>query len=306
MRKLALLLATIFAAVVSYAAPRHVRGMSMTNSDPASTRCEDHLIMNTDDSYQTFYGEESRTLPNEPLEVTASQNGGISVTKTTANEYSIKLCKAVVVDNQSDARNLLSQISLAIGSGKVTVNGPEREDGERWSTVIMISAPANSKLDLKVGNGGISLYKTLSEVAAHAINGGISLNGVHGTVNATAVNGGISIADSGGNVTARVQNGGISLVLPHSWQGGTLDASSVNGGISVDLPKDFSSPIEIATSQHTPISCDGLVCGLAQRTWDDERRYFRLGSGTPIVKATTENGGISIHDRGLNSSDDEI
>lgn len=299
-RSLLILPSCLLIAVV-WASPRHSHGLTIVNwSNGNSDNCEDQLQVSHDRMPAT-YAEEVRTLPNQPLEITASENGGIHVTDWNQPNYSIKLCKAAV---GADASQFLKSITLDINNGHVTVKAPTRDFGDRWTTAILIKAPAGAKLDLSVTNGGISLYKTNANATAHAVNGGIDLEGVHGTVSADAVNGGISVENSGGNVTARVQNGGISLKLGKSWEGGRLVASSENGGLSVEVPSNFASPLEVSASQHTSMECSAEICKKAQRTWDDERRYFRVGSGDPLVKVTTENGGVEISD--VRPGDDDI
>ena len=293
-RSLLLLLLFCFLTLMVWASPRrHSHGLTIVNwSNTNSENCEDQLQVSYDGMPAT-YAEETKTLPNQPLEVTASENGGIHVTDWNQPNFSIKLCKAAV---GADASEFLKSIKLDLSGGHLTVKTPARDFGDRWTTAILIKAPVGAKLDLSVTNGGITLYKTNANTTAHAVNGGIDLEGVHGTVNAEAVNGGISIENSSGNVTARVQNGGLDLKLGKSWVGGKLIASSENGGLEVEVPSNFASPIEVSTSQHTSMECSAEICKRAQRTWNDERRYFRLGSGEPVVKASTENGGVEISD----------
>ena len=300
-RFLVLLLPFCFFTVVLGASPRHSHGLTIVNwGNTNSENCEEQLQVSYDGMPAT-YAEETKTLPNQPLEVTASENGGIHVTDWDQPNFSIKLCKAAV---GADTTEFLKSVTLNLSGGRLTVKMPVRDFGDRWTTAILIKAPVGAKLDLSVTNGGITLYKTNANTTAHAVNGGIDLEGVHGTVNADAVNGGISIESSGGNVTARVQNGGINLKLGKSWEGGKLLASSENGGLSVEVPGNFASPLEVSASQQTSIECSAEICQKAQRTWDDDRRYFRLGSGEPVGKATTENGGVDITD--IRPGEDEI
>lgn len=296
-----LLLPFCFLTMIVWASPRHSHGLTIVNwGNTNSENCEDQLQVSYD-GIPTTCAEETKTLPNQPLQVTASENGGIRVTDWDQPNFSIKLCKAAV---GGDASEFLKSVTLDLNGGRLTIKTPMRDFGDRWTTAILIKAPAGAKLELSVTNGGITLYKTNANTVAHAVNGGIDLEGVHGTVSADAVNGGISVENSGGNVTARVQNGGIDLKLGKSWEGGKLLASSENGGLSVEVPSNFASPLEVSASQHTSIECSAEICQKAQRTWDDDHRYFRLGTGQPVVRATTENGGVDISD--VRPGEDEI
>lgn len=292
-RRQLLVLPFCFMTAMVWASPRHSHGLTIVNlSHVSSDNCEDQLQVSSDSTPAT-YAEDTQALPNQPLTVTASENGGIRVSDWNQPNYSIKLCKAAV---GADASEILKSISLSVTGGNVSVKAPARDFGDLWTTSIIIKAPAGAKVDLSVTNGGIALYHTNATTTAHAVNGGIDLEGVHGTVEAEAVNGGISVDNSSGNVTARVENGGLDLKLGKSWEGGKLVASSENGGLSVEVPSNFASPIEVSASQHTSMECSAEICKKAERTWDDERRYFRLGSGDPVVKASTENGGVEISD----------
>ena len=290
-RRFLLCLLTISLAAPLGAQRRHSHSININRLGfRGNDICEDQLMI-SEDGEPGIYAEETRSLANQPLNVTASKNGGVSVTDWDQPQFSIKLCKAAAGEN---AKELLSQISLSVDGGRISVNGPEFQSD--WSASILIKAPAGAKLELHAKNGGISLFKTNATVTAHAVNGGIALAHVHGTVDAEARNGGISVDDSGGNVIARVENGGISLRLGSSWDGGKLVASSENGGINVELPGDFRSSLELAGSGHSYMECHAQACDHGQRTWDDEHRYFRIGSGEPVVKASTENGSVEVSD----------
>ena len=73
--------------------------------------------------------------------------------------------------------------------------------------------------------------------------------------------------------------------------------------MSITIPKNFSSGVEVSGSEYVSIVCRGEVCNGGQRTWENGRKMFRLGSGTAQIKATTVNGGIAISERGRQSTD---
>lgn len=97
---------------------------------------------------------------------------------------------------------------------------------------------------------------------------------------------------------AAVQNGGLSLTLPERWEGKGLDAHARNGGLVVSVPKNFNAGLEIIASEHTSIICKDSVCDEGQRTWDGGHKTFRMGGSNPQIRATTDNGGIVIEERG--------
>src|SRR5207302_4505745 len=105
-----------------------------------------------------------KNLPNQPLTVTASKNGGIHVRNWEKAEFGITVCKAAAGNSDAEAQRMPSQISLSAQNGVVTVTGPERQtsdddNGPVWTASLLIFAPVGSTMDLSAHNGGISLTR---------------------------------------------------------------------------------------------------------------------------------------------------
>ena len=266
------------------------------NDDSASDDCREHLRVYNDDYRASVRDEEVKNIPNQPLTITAEHNGGIQVTTWDKPEVSLKLCKQVAVDDESEGRKLLAETHLEINGSKVSVRSPE-ENHHYMGTLLLVKAPRNADLNLNVHNGGVSLTNFTGTAEAHAENGGISFRRSNGKLTAEAENGGISIKDCGGDVNAKVENGGLSIALPERWEGKGLEAHARNGGLVVSLPKTFAGGLEVVASDHTSIICKGNACDAGERTWDSGHKMFRMGGTNPQVRATTENGGIVIQDR---------
>jgi len=267
------------------------------NDDSASDDCRDHLRVYNDDYRANVRDEEVKTIPGQPLTITAEHNGGIQVSTWDRPEVSLKLCKQVAVDDESEGRKLLAETHLEINGSKISVHAPE-ENSHYLGTVLLVKAPRNAELNLNVHNGGVSLNNFTGTAEAHAENGGISFRRSSGKLTAEAENGGISIKDCGGDVNAKVENGGLSIALPERWEGKGLEAHARNGGLVVSLPKTFAGGLEVMASEHTSIICKGNACDAGERTWDSGHKLFRMGGANPQVRATTENGGIVIEERG--------
>jgi DUF4097 and DUF4098 domain-containing protein YvlB len=284
--------------VLAHAGERHNRGGSAVtmNDDSASDDCRDHLRVGNDDYRASVRDEEVKTIPNQPLIITAEHNGGIQVTTWDKPEFSLKLCKQVAADNENQGRKLLAETHLEINGSKVSIHAPD-EDDYSLGTLLLVKAPRNADLNLNVHNGGVSLTNFTGTAEAHAENGGISFRRSNGKLTAEAENGGISIKDCGGDVNAKVENGGLSIALPERWEGKGLEAHARNGGLVVSLPKTFAGGLEVVASEHTSIICKGNACDAGERTWDSGHKLFRMGGPNPQVRATTENGGIVIQDR---------
>jgi hypothetical protein len=285
--------------LLAHAGERHNHGGSTVtmNDDSSSDDCREHLRVGNTDYRANVRDEETKTVPNQPLTITAEQNGGIQVTTWENPEISLKLCKQVAADDESTGRKLLAETHLEINGSKISIHVPQENDYS-LGTLLLVKAPKNANLNLSVHNGGVSLTSFTGTAEAHAENGGISFRRSSGKLIAEAENGGISIKDCGGDVTAKVENGGLSIALPEHWEGKGLEAHARNGGLVVSLPKTFNGGLEVVASEHTSIVCKDDVCNGGERTWDNGHKLFRMGGANPQVRATTENGGIVIEERG--------
>ena len=266
------------------------------NDDSASDDCKDHLRVSDDDYRSNVRDEETKTVSNQPLTITAEHNGGIQVTNWDKPDIALKLCKQIAIDDEGEGRRLLAETRLEINGSSISVHAPEG-DHHSLGTLLLVRAPRGANLNLTVHNGGVSLNGFDGTAEAHAQNGGISFRRSTGKLTAEAQNGGISIKDCGGEVNAQVQNGGLSITLPERWEGKGLDAHAHNGGLVVSLPKTFNGGLEVVASEHTSIICKDDVCSAGERTWDNGQKMFRIGGSNPQVRATTENGGIVIKER---------
>lgn len=300
MKKLVLLAAGLFLCSAFAAAQHkysHTSSVTMNDDNP-SDDCTERLHVYNDDFRTTVRDEESRSLPNQPLSITAEHNGGIHVTTWDKPEFSLKLCKQASVDDDAEGRRLLAETKLRVEGGSVSVNAPESDDHHSLGTLLLVKAPRDAKLDLRVHNGGVSLTNFTGTATAHAHNGGIALRRSTGKLSLEAQNGGISIKDCGGDIDANVQNGGISLNLPEHWEGKGLEAHTRNGGLVVVVPKNLSSGVEVSGSNYTSIICKGDACDGAERTWDSGHKILRFGGSNLQIRATTINGGIVVEARG--------
>src|SRR5262249_24627262 len=263
----------------------------------ASDDCRDHLHMNDTDYRSTIRDEEVKSVANQPLTITAAENGGIMVTTWDKPEVSLKLCKQIAVDDEGEGSKLLSAIHLEISGASISVRTPSGH-GYSLGTVLLVKAPKDANLNLNVQNGGVSLTSFTGTATAHAQNGGISFKRSTGKLTAEAENGGISIRDCGGEVNAQVENGGLSIMLPERWEDKGLEAHARNGGLVVSVPKNFNGGLEVVASEHTSIVCKDDICSAGERTWDNGHKRFRMGGANPQVRARTDNGGIVIEERG--------
>jgi DUF4097 and DUF4098 domain-containing protein YvlB len=287
----------VLGVVLMYAGEYRASNISTTSYENAtSDNCSDHFQLHQGEFATVVSGEETRMIANQPLSIRAEKNGGIRVTTWDGPEFSVKLCKQVAADNESEARKILDETKLAVEGPAVSVAAPDGPNHSNVATLLLVKAPRDASVNLKVKHGGASLYRFSGTAEAETTNGGISLKNSTGKLTVRAKNGGVSIRDCGGDVSATVANGGVSIALPERWEGKGLEAHTQNGGLSISIPENFSSGLEVVTAEHVGLVCRGTACQNAQKTSANGRQTLRLGSGEPQIRATTQNGGVVIKD----------
>src|SRR6476469_10972623 len=107
------------------------------NDDSASDDCRDHLRVGDNDYRANVRDEEIKTVPNQPLTITAEHNGGIQVTTWDKPEVSLKLCKQIAVDDENEGRKLLADTRLEINGSKISILVPE-ENHHFLGTVLLV------------------------------------------------------------------------------------------------------------------------------------------------------------------------
>jgi DUF4097 and DUF4098 domain-containing protein YvlB len=266
---------------------RHSHGMSMNVPDEVRS-CSDIEI--DFDGKRPARAEESLTAAAGTLNISPPQNGHVHVVGSDAGQYSISVCKA------ARAESLLGRVKAAISGSELTISGPA--DGDDWVAFVLVQAPRGSTMNLSTHNGGISLDTVEGTFTARALNGPVSVKNSKGKIDVQTQNGPISFEGSGGDLRLVTQNGPIDIDLNGSaWEGRGLDAKAQNGPLAVSVPSSYQSGVEVSASGHSPFSCSSDVCGKGERTWDDEGRRVQLGTGAPVVKASTVNGPVAVSAR---------
>ncbi len=209
-------------------------------------------------------------------QVDASPNGSIEVTGWGRNEIRV-LAKVLGRARTDDiAESLVSEVRISMDGMALDADGPKTERRESWSVSYRISVPHAADLDL------------------NTVNGGITVEDVRGDIEFSATNGGVSLMDVGGSVSGRTTNGGLKVQLSgDSWDGEGLDVRTTNGGIVLVIPDEFNAELESATtnggiSVDFPVTVSGRI---------NRRLRTTLGSGGPLLRAITTNGGVTIKKR---------
>src|SRR6476646_7542753 len=144
----------LFIALARAGEHRNWSGSTVTmNDDSASDDCRDHLRVGNNDYRANVRDEEIKTIPNQPMTIKAEHNGGIQVTTWDKPEISLKLCKQIAVDDESEGRRLLADTRLEINGAKISIHTPE-PDHHFLGTVLLVKTPKAANLNLSVQHGG--------------------------------------------------------------------------------------------------------------------------------------------------------
>jgi DUF4097 and DUF4098 domain-containing protein YvlB len=214
-------------------------------------------------------------LPAGPLNVDAGQNGGIVVEAWDRNDIRVRAIVRGRAREAARARELASQVQVQAGSGRVYATGPDYLRRESWSVSYRINVPRKNDLDLRGTNGGITIV------------------GVTGNMRFDTTNGGVRLQDVGGRVNGETRNGGLNVMLSgNRWDGEGLDVETSNGGVTLAIPDGYNAELETRTVNgglriDFPITVQGELTS---------RRGLSttLGSGGPLVRVRTTNGGVKI------------
>jgi hypothetical protein len=214
-----------------------------------------------------------QTLPARAnLRVDGRDNGGIEVIGWDRNEILVRSKIQARAGSESEAKELADGIRIET-SDEIRADGPSTRWRSQWSVSYEIYAPRRINLDLSANNGGIAISDVEGRIEFETTNGGVSLSGVAGDVRGSTSNGGVDVELTG-----------------DTWRGAGLDVRTTNGGIEMAIPPRYSARLETGTVNGGmdigfPVTIQGRL---------DRRLTTQLGSGGPLVRVTTTNGGVTL------------
>jgi hypothetical protein len=270
----------------------HSMSLSSGRHEPAAS-CSD-LHVRFDDQDAVMETEERTVTKAEAptLRVRPHANGGVQVQGWDKNNYLVTSCK-FASNEDGGAQRMLAQMTLSVGDGEVSTNGPS-DEGD-WTVYLLVRAPKAAVIDLETANGPLSFYTVDGQLTARATNGPITVRNFSGDADIRAANGPISITGSSGNLRIHTQNGPISINLTgKTWIGTGLTAEAQNGPLTLSVPSDYQSSFLVESSSRGPISCRASICDSARKTWDDEHRSIEFGGSPAIIRLSTVNGPVSV------------
>jgi hypothetical protein len=214
--------------------------------------------------------------PESKISVDGRENGGVAFHGWGRNEVRVVAMIQANADNDNQAEALAKQVRINTGGGRINAEGPSREGRSWWSVSYEIYVPTRSNLEAVTRNGGVSA------------------DDVEGDLDFRAMNGGIRVANVAGDVRGETTNGGISASLSgSSWRGKGLNLRTTNGGVNLTIPRGYNAQLETGTTNggmrvDFPITVKGLI---------GKRIQTQLGTGGPMVRVTTTNGGVRVTER---------
>lgn len=208
------------------------------------------------------------------MTIDGGQNGGVTVKGWDRSDAMVRTKIEAAAEDELGAKALLSQIFVDASTGMVAARGPVTTGkGQNWHTQFEIFVPRRADLNVKAHNGGIGI------------------SDVHGRIEFETVNGGVSLTRLGGDVEGKTANGGLTVTLAGDrWDGTKLDARTSNGGVTVNMPERYSANLETGTvngglNVDFPMTVRGQL---------GKRLSTVLGSGGPMIRVETTNGGVNI------------
>ena len=210
------------------------------------------------------------------LTVDSRPNGGIQVQGGDGNEVRLRVRIVANADSEAEARDIVGGVRLELGD-TVKAVGPQRSHESHWSASYRLEVPRGARLKLQADNGGLSLEGFDGDAELHTVNGGLHLEHVGGRVQGETVNGGIHVVLSG-----------------TQWQGEGLDLRTTNGGLNLSIPAGYNARLETGTV-NGGVRSDVPMTTLGRYTGG--RIETALGSGGPLVRVETTNGGLHVQRR---------
>src|SRR5579863_7158566 len=146
--------------------------------------------------------------------INPGQNGSIRVHGWNQGDVLVKACVQTAADTESEARALVSEVSITQGPGQIEPNGPSTNEHRYWGVSYEVWIPNASNLEMKANNGSIHVESVHGEIRFHTQNGSVHL------------------ADVGGDVDGSTTNGSLSIDLTgNAWKGSGLRAETTNGSV---------------------------------------------------------------------------
>ena len=226
-----------------------------------------------DDKYRECQIKESTIPATSSVNIDSGTNGGVQVKGWTRSDVLVRAKIETWAPTESEAKTMQGQVSVQTTGGQVRATSPDFGHDRGYSVSFEVFLPQRTDVAAKAHNGGIGIQDVRGRIEFQTTNGGVKLARLAGTVKGKTVNGGVNVELSGA-----------------TWDGDQFEVSTTNGGVNLQAPANYSARLETSTVNggfHTEL--DGTVRGSVGRNMS-----LTLGSGGPLIKLTTVNGGINL------------
>jgi DUF4097 and DUF4098 domain-containing protein YvlB len=244
--------------------------VAQTDDDEWVRRCE----RDEGDRERVCVVRVERVPARDLLRVDGGENGGASVAGWDRDEIEIHARIQASAGELDDARALAEAISITTDD-VIEADGPATGRREHWSVTFVVYVPRRTDLDVRAHNGPVSASDVSGRLVLETHNGPVMLREVSGDVRASTRNGPLSVTLSGDR-----------------WNGEGLDASTQNGPVVLEIPENYSAELETGTV-NGPMRIDVPMQVTIQGRVGRNLRTT-LGSGGPMVSATTHNGPLTL------------
>ena len=239
-------------------------------------QCREGRNRGNDDRARFCDVQEKRIAAPRKLDIDGQQNGSVSVHGWDRSEVLILAKIQTEAEEESDAREIASNISVDVSSGRVRADGPSMRRRQSWSVSYDVWAPRQTDLHVSTQNGGVSVEDMDARLDLSAVNGGINLRRVSGDVRGETTNGPLNVELDG-----------------DQWRGPGLDLRTTNGPVNLGVPDGYSAQLETGTVNggmriDFPVTLQGTI---------GRRITTQLGRGGAPIRALTTNGPVEIRRR---------
>ncbi len=170
-------------------------------------------------------------------------SGGITVTASDDARVHVLVRQTVEATDEKAAEALLAKLDVTLEQAKdggivlkITPRHAVRWTWQNWSPaalVIELSVPRSCQLDLRTGEGGVTVGALKGNVSARTAAGAIFIGEIEGEVAATNTRGDVSVTACTGALKLLAKNGNVLI----GRSGGRAELSAVDGVIEVQAAR---------------------------------------------------------------------
>ena len=161
--------------------------------------------------------------------------------------------------------------------------------GDSPEADIVITAPSNTRVELRTGNGAIEVNGMRQSGTARTSNGGVTLTNVTGEFDVSTSNGAVDITQSKGTFDIKTSNGKIEF--DGEITGGSNRMTTSNGSIDVKLQGTPSIKLDASTSNGSVVSSIPITISSGV---DEKHLVGTIGDGDAELFIETSNGSVNI------------